>query len=107
MALTLKEQNTDFQKLERFDGANFKRWQKKMHFVFSDEKLVYVLTTSKPQASENDRIAQTRERLKWEHHDYHYNFILKDKVIKPIDSNYEYGETSKSSEIRRSKRIRK
>ncbi|KAH9726106.1 hypothetical protein KPL70_008133 [Citrus sinensis] len=60
----------DFVKLERFDGGNFIRWQKKLHFLLTSLNVVYVLTTPKPQERENETLAETRVRHKWEQDDY-------------------------------------
>ena len=67
---SLKEFTANFVKLDRFDGANFRRWQKKLHFLLSSLKVVYVLTTPKPIETEDDTLAAQRERLKWEQDDY-------------------------------------
>ena len=67
---SLRHFTADFVKLERFDGANFGRWQKKMHFLLSSLKVVYVLTTPKPAVNENETMADARTRLKWEQDDY-------------------------------------
>ena len=67
---SLRHFTADFVKLERFDGANFRRWQKKMHFLLSSLKVVYVLTTPKPAVNENETMADARTRLKWEQDDY-------------------------------------
>nr|GEV19100.1 zinc finger, CCHC-type [Tanacetum cinerariifolium] len=37
-----------FAKLDKFEGVDFKRWQKKMHFLFFIMSVVYVLTTPIP-----------------------------------------------------------
>ncbi|GKA85409.1 zinc finger, CCHC-type containing protein [Tanacetum coccineum] len=42
---TVKEMTTNFGKLDKFKGRNFRRWQKKMHFLLTTLKVVYVLTT--------------------------------------------------------------
>ena len=67
---SLKEFTANFVKLDRFDGANFRRWQKKLHFLLSSLKVVYVLTTPKPVETEDDTLVAQRERLKWEQDDY-------------------------------------
>jgi hypothetical protein len=70
MAASLKEMTSDFVKLERFDGGHFNRWQKKMKFLLTTLKVVYVLNTTRPPERENERIAETRERQKWDNDDY-------------------------------------
>ncbi|GKG16264.1 hypothetical protein Tco_0358587, partial [Tanacetum coccineum] len=34
-----------FFKVEKFEGVDFRRWQKKMHFLLSSMSVVYVLST--------------------------------------------------------------
>ncbi|CAB4283145.1 unnamed protein product [Prunus armeniaca] len=46
--LSMKDFTTNFMKLERFDGGNFRRWQKKLHFLLTSLKVVHVLTTPRP-----------------------------------------------------------
>ena len=33
MAQSLKDMNMNFQKLDKFEGVGYRRWQKKMHFL--------------------------------------------------------------------------
>ncbi|KAK9665695.1 hypothetical protein RND81_14G129300 [Saponaria officinalis] len=53
----IKDMTLKFGKLEKFDGVDFRRWQKKMHFFFTTLKVVYVLK-------------ETRKLNKWENDDY-------------------------------------
>lgn len=57
-------------KLDQFDGGNFRRWQKKMHFLLTTLKVVYVLTTPYPEEQEDETVEQIRTRTKWENDDY-------------------------------------
>ncbi|KAK0602226.1 hypothetical protein LWI29_031517 [Acer saccharum] len=67
---SLREFAVDFVKLDRFDGGNFIRWQKKLHFLLSTLNVVYVLTTPKPVEHDDETMAQIRQRRKWEQDDY-------------------------------------
>ena len=67
---SLKAFTANFVKLDRFDGANFRRWQKKLQFLLTNLKVVYVLTTPKPEEIDDETIAAQRERIKWEQDDY-------------------------------------
>jgi len=67
---SLKELTTNFVKLEKFEGGNFLRWQRKMKFLLTTLNVAYVLTTPKPQERENETIADIRERQKWENDDF-------------------------------------
>lgn len=45
---SVKDLTTTFAKLEKFDGVDFRRWQKKMHFLLTTLKVVYVFSTTRP-----------------------------------------------------------
>ncbi|PWA94304.1 retrotransposon protein [Artemisia annua] len=62
---------TNFSKLEKFEGVDFRRWQKKMHFLLSSMNVVYVLTTAIPEDYGDDAtVEQIRVRSKLENDDY-------------------------------------
>ncbi|GKC80006.1 zinc finger, CCHC-type containing protein [Tanacetum coccineum] len=67
---TVKEMTTNFGKLDKFEGHDFRRWQKKMHFLLTTLKVVYVLTTPMPELLENATVEVIRIRAKWENDDY-------------------------------------
>nr|GEU42852.1 zinc finger, CCHC-type [Tanacetum cinerariifolium] len=41
----VKDMTSKFDKLAKFEGHDFRRWQKKMHFLLTTLKVVYVLST--------------------------------------------------------------
>ncbi|KAH1038915.1 hypothetical protein J1N35_040658 [Gossypium stocksii] len=86
---TLRELASNFVKLDQFDGGNFRRWQKKMNFLLSTLKIAYVLDTPRLEENENESIAATRERQKWDNADYmcmgHILNGLSDEVVIPIE----------------------
>ncbi|GJS54328.1 hypothetical protein Tco_0627690, partial [Tanacetum coccineum] len=51
---TVKEMTMHFGKLDKFERHDFTRWQKKMHFLLTTLKVVYVLTTPMPEFLEDD-----------------------------------------------------
>ncbi|GJV42668.1 zinc finger, CCHC-type containing protein [Tanacetum coccineum] len=67
---SVKEMTSKFDKLVKFEGQDFRRWQKKMHFLLTTLKVVYVLSTPSPEWSENETLKATRKRMKWENDDY-------------------------------------
>ncbi|GJU92431.1 zinc finger, CCHC-type containing protein [Tanacetum coccineum] len=67
---TVKEMTTNFGKLDKFEGLDFRRWQKKMHFLLTMMKVVYVLTTPMPELLENATVEAIRIRAKCENDDY-------------------------------------
>ncbi|GKF15616.1 hypothetical protein Tco_0057078 [Tanacetum coccineum] len=64
-AATMKHMASNFTKLDKFEGVDFRRWQKKMHFLLSSMSLVYVLTTPIPEDGGDDAtVEQIRKRTK-------------------------------------------
>ncbi|GJS63771.1 zinc finger, CCHC-type containing protein [Tanacetum coccineum] len=61
---TVKEMTTNFGKLDKFEGHDFRRWQKKMHFLLTTLKVVYVMTTPMPELMEDDTVEEIRRRAK-------------------------------------------
>ncbi|XP_071740928.1 uncharacterized protein [Rutidosis leptorrhynchoides] len=58
-----------FAKLEKIEGADFRRWQKKMQFLLTTLKLVYVLSTPRPAESDDETMEHARLRRKWDNDD--------------------------------------
>ncbi|GJY34721.1 hypothetical protein Tco_0419190 [Tanacetum coccineum] len=69
---TVKDMTTNFGKLDKFEGHHFRRWQKKMHFLLTALKVVYVLTTPMPELLEDETMEAIRIMAKWENDDYIY-----------------------------------
>ncbi|GKE13660.1 zinc finger, CCHC-type containing protein, partial [Tanacetum coccineum] len=59
------DMTTKFGKLEKFEGSDFRRWQKKMHFILKTLKVAYVLSTPMPEFVEEERLEQTRKHSKY------------------------------------------
>ena len=57
---TLKELATSIVKLDHFDGGNFMRWQKRVHFLLVSLQVVYVLNTPRPEEKDNETLAESR-----------------------------------------------
>ncbi|GJT11366.1 zinc finger, CCHC-type containing protein [Tanacetum coccineum] len=70
-AAAMKHMTSNFAKLDKFEGVDFIRWQKKMHFLLSTMSVVYVLTTHIPEDGGDDAtVKQIRKRNKWDNDDY-------------------------------------
>ncbi|GJV10749.1 zinc finger, CCHC-type containing protein [Tanacetum coccineum] len=67
---TVKDMTTTFGKLDKFEGHDFRRWQKKMHFLLTTLKVVYVLTTLMLEFLKDATVEAIRIRAKWENDDY-------------------------------------
>ncbi|GJT06515.1 hypothetical protein Tco_0840977 [Tanacetum coccineum] len=65
MAAAIKHMALNFAKLDKFKWVDFRRWQKKMHFLLSSMSVVYVLTTPMPEnGGDNPTIEQNVETSK-------------------------------------------
>ncbi|GJX56437.1 hypothetical protein Tco_0286334 [Tanacetum coccineum] len=70
-AAAMKHMASNFAKLDKFEGVDFRRWQKKMHFLLSSMSVVYVLTTPIPEDGGDDpTVEQVKKRAKWDNDDY-------------------------------------
>nr|GEU97986.1 zinc finger, CCHC-type [Tanacetum cinerariifolium] len=69
-AATTKHMALKFAKLDKFKGVDFRRWQKKMHFLLSSMSVVYVLTTPIHDDGNDATVDQLRKRVKWDNDDY-------------------------------------
>ncbi|GKB95676.1 hypothetical protein Tco_0981813, partial [Tanacetum coccineum] len=70
MGDTVKDMTAKFEKLDKFEGNDFRHWHTKMHFLLTTLKVVYVLSTPMPEFVEDETLEQTRKRCKWENDDY-------------------------------------
>ncbi|XP_074297593.1 uncharacterized protein LOC141628334 [Silene latifolia] len=66
----VKEMTSKFGKLENFKGVDFRRWQKKMHFLLTTLMVVYVLSNLMPEHQDDETMEEAHNRLKWENDDY-------------------------------------
>nr|GEW62531.1 hypothetical protein [Tanacetum cinerariifolium] len=67
---TVKDMTTNFGKLDKFEGHNFRQWQKKMHFLLTTLKVIYVLTTTMLKLVEDATLEVIRIKAKWENDNY-------------------------------------
>ncbi|GJW14221.1 zinc finger, CCHC-type containing protein [Tanacetum coccineum] len=66
---TMKHMTSNFAKLDKFEGVDFRRWQKKMRFLLSSMSVVYVLTTPIPEDGDDATVEQLRKKAKWDNDD--------------------------------------
>ncbi|GKC14086.1 hypothetical protein Tco_1010868 [Tanacetum coccineum] len=92
---TVKEMTTKFGKLDKFEGHDFRRWQKKMHFLLTTLKVVYVLTTPMPELLEDDTMEAIRRRAKWENDDYICRGHILNGMPDPLFDIYQNVESAK------------
>nr|GFB90481.1 zinc finger, CCHC-type [Tanacetum cinerariifolium] len=80
---TVKDMTTKFDKLVKFEGQDFRRRKKKMHFLLTTLKVVYVLSTPSPEWHEDETLETTRKRMKWENDDY----ICRGHILNGMDDS--------------------
>nr|GEV34077.1 zinc finger, CCHC-type [Tanacetum cinerariifolium] len=77
MATAMEHMALKFSKLDKFEGVDFRRWQKKMHFLLSSMSVMYVQTTPIPKDGGDDAtVEQIRKRAKWDNDDYVYRGLI-------------------------------
>ena len=91
----MRQMAANFSKLEKFEGVDFRRWQKKMHFLLSSMNVVYVLTTEIPEDHGDDAtMDQMRARSKWENDDYICRGLILNGMSDSLFDIYQNVETS-------------
>ena len=70
MSSPVKEMMSKFDRLEKFQGVDFRCWLKKMHFLLTTMKVVHVLSTLASETKEDEMLEGTRQQCKWENDDY-------------------------------------
>ncbi|GJT84360.1 zinc finger, CCHC-type containing protein [Tanacetum coccineum] len=96
MAAAMRHMASNFAKLEKFEGVDFRRWQKKMHFLISIMSVVYVLTALMPEdGGENPTVDQVRKRAKWDNDDYICRGLILNGMSDSLFDVYQNVETSK------------
>ncbi|GJR75769.1 DNA-directed DNA polymerase [Tanacetum coccineum] len=78
--------------LDKFEGVNFRRWQKKMHFLLPSMSVVYVLTTPISDGGDDATVEQIRKRNKlWN--------SLEAKYMAEDASNFKHTLKNKKGEL--------
>ncbi|GJU84248.1 zinc finger, CCHC-type containing protein [Tanacetum coccineum] len=92
----MKHMASNFAKLDKFEGVDFRRWQKKMHFLLSSMSVVYVLTTPMPEDGGDDAtVKQIRKRAMWDNDDYVCRGLILNGMSDSLFDIYQNVESSK------------
>ncbi|GJY13837.1 hypothetical protein Tco_0383146 [Tanacetum coccineum] len=95
-AAAMKHMTSNFAKFDKFEGVNFRRCQKKMHFLLSSMSVVYVLTTPIPEDGGDDAtVEQIRKMVKWDNDDYVYRGLILNGMSNSLFDIYKNVESSK------------
>ena len=62
----VKDMISKFDKLNKFEGQDFRKWQKKMYFLLTTLKVVYVLSTPMLEFDKDETVEATRRRSRWD-----------------------------------------
>nr|GFA78595.1 zinc finger, CCHC-type [Tanacetum cinerariifolium] len=92
---SVKDMTSKFDKLVKFEGQDFHRWQKKMHFLLTTLKVVYVLSTPSPVWSDNETLETNRKRMKWEN-DYICSRHILNGMFDSLFDIYQNAESAKA-----------
>ncbi|GJV47239.1 hypothetical protein Tco_1437451 [Tanacetum coccineum] len=95
MVAAMKHMVANFSKRDKFEGVDFRRWQKKMHFLLSTMSMVYVLTIPKPEDGENAIVEQSEKRRKWDNDDYVCHGIILNGMSDSLFDLYQNVESRK------------
>ncbi|GKE37970.1 hypothetical protein Tco_1461375, partial [Tanacetum coccineum] len=96
MTATMKHMASNFAKLDKFEGVDFRIWQKKMHFLLSSMSVVYVLTIPMPDVEgDNPIVEQVKKMAKWDNGDYVYRGLILNGMSNSLFDIYQNFETSK------------
>ncbi|GJX42182.1 zinc finger, CCHC-type containing protein [Tanacetum coccineum] len=95
VAAAMKHIASNFAKLDKFEGVDFIRWQKKMHFLLSSISVVYVLTTPIPDDGDDAIMDQLRKRAKWDNDDYVCRCLILNGMSDYLFDIYQNVESSK------------
>ncbi|GJR15289.1 zinc finger, CCHC-type containing protein [Tanacetum coccineum] len=93
--VAMKHMTSNFAKLDKFEGVDFRRWQKNMHFLLSSMSVVYVLTTPIPKDGENATVERLRKRAKWDNDDYVCRGLILNGMSNPLFDIYQNVKSSK------------
>nr|GFA05561.1 hypothetical protein [Tanacetum cinerariifolium] len=66
MTAAMKHMASNFAKLDKFKRVDFRRWQKKMHFLLSSMSVMYVLTTLMPEDGGDNPTVEQVEFRRWQ-----------------------------------------
>ncbi|GKB65556.1 hypothetical protein Tco_0921742 [Tanacetum coccineum] len=91
----MKHMLSNFAKLDKFKGVDFRKWQKKMHFLLSSMSVVYVLTTPILEDGDDATVEKLRNRAKCDNDDYVYRGLILNGMSDSFFDTYQSVESSK------------
>ena len=92
---SVKELTSNFMKLDKFLGVEFKRWQKKMLILLTFLNVAYVIRTLKPKEKENKTLEKARKNNKWENNDFICGGHILNSMCDSLFDIYQFHESAK------------
>nr|GEV36037.1 zinc finger, CCHC-type [Tanacetum cinerariifolium] len=83
----MKHMASNFAMLDKFEGVDFRRWQKNIHFLLSSMSVVYVMTTHILDDGNNAIVDQIRKKAKWDNDDYVCRGLILNDVLADIKAD--------------------
>ena len=91
----MKYMAANFFKLEKFEGVDFRRWQKKTHFLLSSMSVVYVLSIQQFHMMGMMPQWKRKRMSKWENVDYICRGLILTGMSNPLFDIYQNIESEK------------
>ncbi|GJR86189.1 hypothetical protein Tco_0210200 [Tanacetum coccineum] len=91
----MKHMASNFAKFDKFEGVDFRRWQKKMHFLLSSISVMYVTTLIPKDGGDDATVEQIRKSAKWDNDDYVCKGLILNGMFDPLSDIYQNVESSK------------
>ncbi|GJR39587.1 zinc finger, CCHC-type containing protein [Tanacetum coccineum] len=85
---SVKKMTTNFGKLDKFEGHDFRRWKKKIHFLLTTLNVVYVLSTPMPELLEDDDTLESVRRMFDPMFDIYQNVEFVKELWDSLESKY-------------------
>ena len=92
---SVKELTSNFMKLDKFLGVEFRRWQKKMLILLTSLNVAYVISTPKPEEKEDETVEDARKRNKWENDDFICRGHILNGICDSLFDIYQFHESAK------------
>nr|GFA16581.1 zinc finger, CCHC-type [Tanacetum cinerariifolium] len=91
--VAMKHMTSNFVNFDKFEGVDFKRWHKKMHFLLFSMSVVYARTT--PEDDENATMEQIKKRNKWDNDNCVYRALILNDMSDSLFDIYQNVKSSK------------
>ena len=92
---SVKELTSNFMKLDKFLGVDFRRWQKKMLILLNFLNVAYVISTPKPEEKENETLEEARTQNKWKNDDFICRGHILNGMCDSLFDIYQFQESAK------------